>query len=141
MTGGMKTLAKETLFYGMGSVLPKLLSWLLSLYWAFALPRISDIGVLTNFYAWVALLQVILTYGTETGFFRFANTEKDPAKVFSTTFLSIAFTTFLFLLLTVVFLEPISNVLGGAAMKPRYLLFLVIILCIDVLGTFCKVEV
>lgn len=135
MTGGMKTLAKETLFYGMGSVLPKLLSWLLSLYWAFALPRISDIGVLTNFYAWVALLQVILTYGTETGFFRFANKEKDPAKVFSTTFLSIAFTTFLFLLLTVVFLEPISNVLGGAAMKPRYLLFLVFILCIDVLGT------
>ncbi len=65
----MKTLAKETFFYGLGSVLPKLLSWLLSLYWAFALPRVSDIGgVLTNFYAWVALLQVILTYGMETGF-------------------------------------------------------------------------
>ena len=49
MAGGMRTLAKETFFYGMGSVLPKLLSWFLSLYWAFALPKISDIGVLTNF--------------------------------------------------------------------------------------------
>jgi len=82
MAGGMKSLAKETFFYGVGSVLPKLLSWLLSLYWAFALPKISDIGVLTNFYAWVALLQVILTYGMETGFFRFANKEKDPARFF-----------------------------------------------------------
>jgi O-antigen/teichoic acid export membrane protein len=93
MSSGMKTLAKETFFYGLGSVFPKLLSWFLSLYWAFVLPRISDIGVLTNFYAWVALLQVILTYGMETGFFRFANKEKDPDLVFSTSFISILTTT------------------------------------------------
>lgn len=130
----MKTLAKETFFYGIGSVLPKLLSWLLSLYWAFALPKISDIGVLTNFYAWVALLQVILTYGMETGFFRYANKEKEPSRVFSTTFLSIATTTTIFFILTFLFLKPLAFVLGGIAMKPHYLLLLVIILCIDVLG-------
>ena len=135
MAGGMKTLAKETLFYGMGSVLPKLLSWMLSLYWAFALPRISDIGVLTNFYAWVALLQVILTYGMETGFFRFANKERDPAKVFSTSFISIATTTAVFLVVTILFIKPISFALGGVEFKPHYLLLLVLILCIDVLGT------
>ncbi len=130
----MKSLAKETFFYGVGSVLPKLLSWLLSLYWAFALPRISDIGVLTNFYAWVALLQVILTYGMETGFFRYANKEKDPVRVFSTTFLSIATTTTLFFMLALLFLKPLAFALGGTAMKPHYLLLLVIILCVDVLG-------
>lgn len=135
MAGGMKTLAKETLFYGMGSVLPKLLSWMLSLYWAFALPRISDIGVLTNFYAWVALLQVILTYGMETGFFRYANKERDPAKVFSTSFISIATTTAVFLVVTILFIRPISFALGGVEFKPHYLLLLVLILCIDVLGT------
>ncbi len=134
MAGEMKSLAKETFFYGMGSVLPKLLSWLLSLYWAFALPRISDIGVLTNFYAWVALLQVILTYGMETGFFRYANKEKDPIRVFSTTFLSIATTTTLFFMLALLFLKPLAFTLGGTAMKPHYLLLLVIILCVDVLG-------
>ncbi len=135
MAGRMKTLAKETLFYGIGSVLPKLLSWLLSLYWAFALPNASDIGVLTNFYAWVALLQVILTYGMETGFFRFANKGNDPERVFSTTFISIASTTLLFLLISLVFMEPIAFSLGGTEMKPHYFLFLVVILCIDVLGT------
>lgn len=134
MAGGMKSLAKETFFYGVGSVLPKLLSWLLSLYWAFALPNISDIGVLTNFYAWVALLQVILTYGMETGFFRFANKEKDPARVFSTSFLSIAATTSLFFILALLFLKPAAFALGGSAMKPHYLLLLVLILCVDVLG-------
>ena len=135
MANGMKTLAKETLFYGMGSVLPKLLSWLLSLYWAFALPRISDIGILTNFYAWVALLQVILTYGMETGFFRFANKDNDPIKVFSTSFISIAFTTLLFFVIFFVFLKPFAFALGGIDFKPHYLLLLVFILCIDVIGT------
>mgnify|MGYP000971715409 CR=1 FL=1 len=135
MAGGMKTLAKETLFYGMGSVLPKLLSWLLSLYWAFALPKISDIGVLTNFYAWVALLQVVLTYGMETGFFRFANKEKSPEKVFSTSFISIATTTLIFLTFSLIFLKPIAFVLGGTAMKPIFLLLLVVILSVDVIGT------
>lgn len=131
----MKTLAKETLFYGIGSVLPRLLSWLLSLYWAFALPEVKDIGVLTNFYAWVALLQVILTYGMETGFFRYANSEKDPTKVFSTTFISIASTTLLFFFLALAVLKPAAFALGGTAMKPHYLLFLVLILCFDVLGS------
>lgn len=134
MAGGMKSLAKETLFYGMGSVLPKLLSWFLSLYWAFALPEVSDIGVLTVFYAWVALLQVILTYGMETGFFRYANKENDPVRVFSTTFISIAFTTLLFFITALSLLEPAAFALGGVAMKPHYLLMLVIILCLDVLG-------
>lgn len=130
----MKSLAKETLFYGMGSVLPKLLSWFLSLYWAFALPRIADIGVLTNFYAWVALLQVILTYGMETGFFRYANKEDNPVKVFSTTFISIASTTILFFIVAILFLKQAAFALGGVEMKPHYLLILVIILCFDVLG-------
>lgn len=135
MAGGMRTLAKETFFYGMGSVLPKLLSWLLSLYWAFALPTISDIGALTNFYAWVALLQVILTYGMETGFFRYANKEANPVSVFSTTFISIATTTLFFFIVSMLFLRPAAFALGGVAMKPHYLALLVIILCFDVLGT------
>lgn len=134
MAGGMRSLAKETFFYGLGSVLPRLLSWLLSLYWAFALPRVDDIGVLTNFYAWVALLQVILTYGMETGFFRFANKESDPVKVFSTAFLSILSSTLVFFIAALLFLKPAAFALGGNEMKPHYLLLMVLILCFDVIG-------
>lgn len=135
MAGGMRSLAKETFFYGMGSVLPRLLSWFLSLYWAFALPRVDDIGILTNFYAWVALLQVILTYGMETGFFRFANKESDPSRVFSTAFVSILSSTLLFFTVALLFLKPVAFALGGTEMKPHYLLMMVLILCFDVVGS------
>ena len=77
MASGMKTLAKETAIYGLSSILGKLLSWFLGLYWAFGLETIAEMGVVTYSYAWIALLQVVLTYGMETGFFRFANKEKE----------------------------------------------------------------
>ena len=136
MSSGMKTLAKETVIYGMSSIVPKLLSWILGLYWAFALETRAEMGAITNFYAWVALLQVILTYGMETGFFRFANREPNPLKVYSTSLISIFSTTMLFLVLSITFLNPIANGLSGfgMAIKPRYLVVLLTILSIDVMA-------
>lgn len=134
--GGMKTLAKETAIYGFSSIVPKLLSWVLGLYWAFALETRAEMGAITNFYAWVALLQVILTYGMETGFFRFANKESDFNKVYTTGLISILTTTLLFLVASFSFLHPIANVLSGFGMtiKPHYLVVIFLILGIDVLA-------
>ncbi|MGV8962975.1 MAG: lipopolysaccharide biosynthesis protein [Candidatus Saccharimonadaceae bacterium] len=132
MAGGMKTLAKETAIYGVSSIFGKLLSWFLGLYWAFELTTIAEMGVITYSYAWIALFQVILTYGMETGFFRFANKEEHPLKVYSTAIISIATTTLLFLVLATSFLTPIAEMFGQS-MKPRYVLMLILILSIDVL--------
>ncbi len=134
MASEMKILAKETAIYGVGSILPKLLSWLLGLYWAFALETRAEMGAITNFYAYVALLQVILTYGMETGFFRFANKERDPMRVYSTTLISIFSTTTLFLILALSFLNPLADSLNGFGMeiKPHYLVVIFMILAIDV---------
>lgn len=129
----MRTLAKETAIYGVSSILGKLLSWFLGLYWAFGLETIAEMGVVTYSYAWVALLQVVLTYGMETGFFRFANREKEPLTVYSTALISIATSTLLFILLAAPFLEPIAS-LVGPSMKPRYVLMFIFILSLDVLG-------
>lgn len=134
MAGGMKTLAKETVIYGFGSIVPKLLSWILGLFWAFALETRAEMGAITNFYAWVALLQVILTYGMETGFFRFANKEPDSDKVYSTALISIFTTTLFFLVVSFLFLHPIANALSGfgMAIKPHYLGIIFVILGVDV---------
>lgn len=134
MASGMKTLAKETAIYGVSSIVPKLLSWFLGLFWAFALETRAEMGAITNFYAWIALLQVILTYGMETGFFRFANKEDDPLKVYSTSLISVFTTTIIFLLISFTFLTPISQALSGfgMAIKPRYLIVIFLILGIDV---------
>ena len=133
MASGMKTLAKETAIYGVSSIFGKLLSWFLGLYWAFELQTIAEMGVITYSYAWIALFQVILTYGMETGFFRFANREKEPLTVYSTAIISVVSTTLLFAVLAIIFLNPISSTFGPS-MKPRYALMLIIILMVDVLG-------
>jgi O-antigen/teichoic acid export membrane protein len=133
MATGMKTLAKETAIYGVSSIFGKLLSWFLGLYWAFELQTIAEMGVITYSYAWIALFQVILTYGMETGFFRFANREKEPLTVYATAIISVVSTTLLFALLSITFLEPIASSFGPS-MKPRYALMLIIILMVDVVG-------
>ena len=68
----MKSLAKDTAIYGLSSIIGKFLNYLLVPLYTYVLARTDDYGIVTNLYAWTALLLVILTYGMETGFFRFA---------------------------------------------------------------------
>ena len=71
----MKSLAKQTAVYGLSNMLGKFLNWCLVPLYTYVLTNSAEYGVVTNLYAWTALLLVILTYGMETGFFRFANKE------------------------------------------------------------------
>ena len=59
----MKILAKETAIYGVSSIVGKFLNWLLVPLYTYVLQQQSDYGIVTNLYAWTALLLVILTYG------------------------------------------------------------------------------
>ena len=109
----MKSLAKDTVIYGASSIIGKFLNYLLVPLYTYALARTSDYGIVTNIYAWTALLLVILTYGMETGFFRFANREDyDPKTVYKTAFLTLLCSSAVFTMLVVVFHQPIANVLG-----------------------------
>ncbi len=114
-TSNMKSLAKDTAIYGLSSIIGKFLNYLLVPLYTYALARTSDYGIVTNLYAWTALLLVILTYGMETGFFRFANREDyNPQQVYRTSFFTLLATSTLFAVLCVVFRQPIANVLGYA---------------------------
>ena len=94
---GLKALAKEPAIYGMSSIIGRFLNYLLVPIYTNALPVESGgYGVITNMYAITALLMVLLTYGMETGFFRFANKGvDDPMRVYSTTLLSVGATAYL----------------------------------------------
>lgn len=132
MAGGMKSLAKETAIYGISSIVGKFLNWLLTPFWSYVFLNQSDMGVISNLYGWTALIIVILTYGMETGLFRFANkNEENPQTVYSTTLISILSSTLLFLLLAILFINPITAVTGSADIKPHYVLMMVIILSMD----------
>ena len=109
----MKSLAKDTVIYGASSIIGKFLNYLLVPLYTHALARTSDYGIVTNIYAWTALLLVILTYGMETGFFRFVHREYyNPKSVYKTAFFTLFGTSTLFTVLVILFRQPIANVLG-----------------------------
>lgn len=109
----MKILAKETAIYGVSSIVGKFLNWMLVPLYTYVLQQQSDYGIVTNLYAWTALLLVILTYGMETGFFRFANKEgENPQTVYSTSLIALFTTSLLFAIVCVIWQVPIANTLG-----------------------------
>ena len=111
----MKSLAKDTAIYGLSSIIGKFLNYLLVPLYTYVLARTDDYGIVTNLYAWTALLLVLLTYGMETGFFRFANRDGYDAKsVYKTAYWTLFSTSALFALLVVLFRHPLSNLLGYA---------------------------
>ena len=112
-TNSMKGLAKDTAIYGLSSIIGKFLNYLLVPLYTYVLARTADYGIVTNLYAWTALLLVILTYGMETGFFRFANREDyDAPTVYRTAYCALFVSSALFTLIVVIFHKPIAYVLG-----------------------------
>lgn len=128
----LKSLAKETAIYGVSSIVGRFLNYLLVPVYTMALSAQSGgYGVVTNIYAWVALLLVLLTCGMETGFFRFANKgEDDPIRVYSTTLLSISIGSLVFLALGLLFLNPIARWLEYGE-HPWYIGMMMIVVAMD----------
>lgn len=109
----MKSLAKDTAIYGISSIVGKFLNYLLVPLYTYVLQNTSDYGIVTNLYAWTALLLVILTYGMETGFFRFANKEdSDAPSVYKTSFYTLLTTSAAFAIICVLLRAPIAAGLG-----------------------------
>ena len=113
---GVKSLAKDTAIYGVSSIVGRFLNWCLVPLYTRLFPE-AEYGVVTYVYSIVALALIILTYGMETGFFRFANHERysNPDEVYSTSLASLGCTSTLFFALVLLFLEPISRAMecGG----------------------------
>ena len=109
---GVKSLAKDTAIYGLSSIIGRFLNWCLVPLYTIMFPA-SEYGLVTYIYSIVALALIILIYGMETGFFRFANHDrwKDPMEVYSTSLISLAVSSTLFLALLLGFLPQISEAL------------------------------
>ncbi|MDR2920950.1 MAG: oligosaccharide flippase family protein [Tannerella sp.] len=132
---GMKRLAKDTAIYGVSSIIGRFLNWLLVPMYTRVLTSTGEYGVVTELYAWTALLLIILTYGMETGFFRFINKkeEKEPMRVYGSILYSLAFTSSLFFVLILCFLNPVSNALSYSD-HPEYIGMMAGIVALD---AFC----
>ena len=128
----LKSLAKDTAIYGMSSIIGRFLNYLLvPIYTATLSAASGGYGVITNLYAYTALLLVILTYGMETTYFRYANKSgENPERVYSTILISVGFTSVMFIALIFLFLRQISSFMGYSD-HPSYVWVMAATVAID----------
>ena len=126
------SLAKQTAIYGLSSIVGRFLNYLLVPLYTYKIAAESGgYGIVTNLYAYTALLLVILTFGMETTFFRFSNKEGvDPNKTFSTSGWAVGFVALVFVALVSIFLKPIAGALDYAS-HPEYVEIMAIIVALD----------
>jgi O-antigen/teichoic acid export membrane protein len=126
----LKKLAGDTALYGLSSIVGRLLNYLLVPVYT-AVFETAQYGVVTEFYAYVAFLNVLYTYGLETAYFRFASSRPDEEKtVFNTAVSAILFSSLLFSFILAFFAEPLAEAMGYPG-KEKYIYWFAAILAID----------
>jgi O-antigen/teichoic acid export membrane protein len=120
-------LAGQTLVYGLGTIVPRFLNYaVLTPFYTWIFTR-AEYGVLTELYAYMVFMMIVLTYGMETAFFRFAQKTGDSRKVFSTAMLSILVSSSIFLIFFNLFIDEVSTALRYQDHKLYLRLFAVIL--------------
>ncbi len=122
----VKSLFKDTAIYGVSSIVGRFLNWCLVPMYTYCFPS-AEYGIVTNLYAYVALVLVILIYGMETGFFRFANHERysDPGQVYTTSLISLGTTSALFIVAGCLLSPQLAGLLDCGA-HPAYIWMMVV---------------
>lgn len=127
----IKKLAGQTAIYGIPTIIGRFLNYFLVPLYTYNIAT-QNYGVVSELYAYIAFLMVILTYGMETAFFRFSQTEKKKDVVYNTALLSLMSTTTVFLIASFVFINPISSLLQYQDNK-NYISLFFLILALDAL--------
>lgn len=126
---GIKALAKETAIYGLSSIVGRFLNWCLVPLYVYLFPT-QEYGIVSYLYSFTAVALVILNYGMETGFFRYASRHEQPEKVYTTSLISVGTTSLVFIILLWVFLKPVANGMRLHGYE-TYILLLGIIVALD----------
>jgi O-antigen/teichoic acid export membrane protein len=105
----VRQLAGQTIVYGVGTMVPRFLNYVvLTPLFTYTLKTRADYGVIVELYAWMVLLLVALTYGMETGFFRFSQKAEDKNRAYGTALTSLFVTSSFFVLFTNLFINDVA---------------------------------
>jgi O-antigen/teichoic acid export membrane protein len=126
----IKQLAGQTAVYGLGIAVPRLLNYLLITPFYTRVFDKAEYGIITEFYAYIVILMVFLTYGMETGFFRFADKEHNQKNVYKSALLALGTSSLIFILLTILFSQNIANLLDYPS-NPEYIWWVGMIVALD----------
>jgi O-antigen/teichoic acid export membrane protein len=125
-----KNLFKQTALYGLATVLPRMLTFLLNPLYVKMLPK-GEFGEVSIIFAYLVFLNVALSYGMETAFFRFYNTESDKKKVIATATISILCSSLAFLVIALLFRDTLGH---WTNIDSQYISYMIWILVLDALS-------
>ncbi|MBC7695839.1 MAG: polysaccharide biosynthesis protein [Burkholderiales bacterium] len=129
MSNPLKSLASQTAVYGLGSVLPRVITFLYSFILTYIFEQPSELSANTEFYAYISFLNILFTYGLETAYFNFSNKTDDKEKVYSTALISIFGSSIILSLLFIGFSGSIAEFIK----EPNHVNF--IIWCVLIVAT------
>ena len=125
----MKKLLNETIIYGIGAILPRVITFLLNPLYIHYIDK-EAFSVFSSLYSWIALVNVMLTFGFETSFFRFSTEKENEKKSFDTSFWFIFGLAAVFLISILIFSAPLSMILDYAK-NPEFLRWFAMIAFLD----------
>jgi O-antigen/teichoic acid export membrane protein len=92
----LKKLLRQTAIYGLSSIVGRLINYfLVPLYTRIFLPQ--EYGIVTELYAYASFLMILCTFGMETTFFRFSESDHDKERVYATSLVPVAVMNLLFI--------------------------------------------
>ena len=128
MKNPIKALAGQTVIYGLGTIVPRLLNYLLTPFYVRVFVS-GEYGQISELYAWIALMLAILTFGMETTFFRFSQKE-DSRKVFNNAETLVLLISVVFLFFYSIFYKSFAELIHYE-FNSYYVLLLGIIVAVD----------
>lgn len=115
----MKKLLNETIIYGIGAILPRIIVVLLNYLFIRNIDN-SAFAIFSNLYALISFVNIVLSFGFETSYFRFSTDEEQEKKTFNTSFLFLFGLSTLFLIGVLLFNQPIADLLNYSN-NPEYI--------------------
>ncbi len=126
-----KNLFKQTLIYGLATVFPRIISFILNPLFVYYLPDKSKMGEVSVIFAYLVFFNVVISYGMETSFFRFYNSEDNKKNVVSTSIVSLFLSSLGFLVLGLLFRYTLAS---WSDIKVEYITYTIWILTLDALA-------
>ena len=130
MSNPIRKLAGQTAVYGLSNIVGRLLNYLLVPLYTYKFTNAADYGVVSELYAWVAFLVVLLTFGMETAYFRFRKENTNEKEVFASGFFILTVINLFFLASIFLFNQSIADALLFQE-HPEYILLLGIVVVLD----------
>ena len=132
MASGIKKLAGQTVIYGLGTIVPRFLNYLLTPLLTYGFTA-AEYGINSELYAYISFLNVIFTYGMETTFFNFSSKLENKQEVYNTALISLILSSVFFSLLFLIFAGSIAEGLStpNSIYLPQFIIWSVLIVASD----------